>query len=518
MFWRNRQKTRNTRNVNRRGRLNARLLGVEMLESREMLSGAGLVNVVIAPVGPAGTLALVGDADNNSVKITSGTNTGDYVITGVDNTLLEINGAGVTMQQVTVNGIVGIMQVHLGLGTNQFDFEAGASGRSVVPADLLIVNSTGDNTNIIHDTTINGNLSVSKAAGASGFCNLQLARTTVVGNATVDNQTGGGSGGSNTLIDTCQLQGGGGLALTITNAYGYDTLSVTNSELGSGVFPAAIVVISNGDGASAATFTAPSGSQTRIDGGLVINNGNNVPDTFDSVNFINTEVIGAVSLNDAGGNTQTIVTNSHLGTGLTVPAPVMIANNVGQDQFTMSASDAQWGLSINNDVVAAGASNWGSTTTISANCKIGTCPLGQAPALAPNGLTIMGDEGADLVTISGTSTGTQIGGNAALNLFDGNNKINFTTTTMAGLNVVTGAGNDDLSIVGCTIPVSLTVNLGNGADRMKVKQTSVLPNPLYGLIAIDGGSGVDQFFADSYPGVTPALGLQPGFEIWGDWT
>lgn len=514
MFWRNKRKQNSQRS-------RTRFLKVEPLESRQMLSGAGIVNINIFPVAAPGDLALVGDADNNSVKITSGANVGEYIITGVDNTLLQVNSSGLTMHQVTVNGIVGNMRVDLDMGTNQFDFEGPASGRSAVPGDLSILDHPGDNTAIIHDTTINGNLSISKTAGASGFQNLQLARVTVIGDTIVDNQTGGGSGGSSTLIDTCQLQGGGGTSLSLTNGYGYDTLTVTSSEFGSGFFPGAIVTIDNGDGASLVQFKGTASAQTRIDGGLNIANGSNLPLTFDEVDFIYTEVMGAVNVTDAAGDTQTNVQYSRLGTSLTTSSPVTILNNVGKDQFNMigtsqAPSEAQWGLLINNDSSAAGASNWGSDVTITDNCKIGTFPLGPAVPLAPDGLIIRGDRGIDKVTIGGTST--QIGGFLHMDLFAGNNKVSLTTTSMAGLELVTGAGNDDVSVVGCTIPVLVSVDLGAGADRMKIKKTSVLPDLLYGALTINGGTGVDTFFADAYPDVKPALGLQPGFEVWSDWT
>lgn len=39
----------------------------------------------------------------------------------------------------------------------------------------------------------------------------------------------------------------------------------------------------------------------------------------------------------------------------------------------------------------------------------------------------------------------------------------------------------------------------------------MLPDPLYGMISINAGAGVDKFFADS--SVTPILGMQPGFNV-----
>jgi len=517
MFWRGKQRTSSRRNVRSPGRLNARLLRVEPLESRHLLSG--VVNISIAPALPAGDMQLQGDGANNSIQIQSGTAVSDaaIVVRGLNGTLLQINGAPAA-SPVTIPGIFGSIQVQLLGGADSFEFVgAGVATPSTVQGNLRITNDSGGDSNVIHDTAINGNLIVDKVAGAGGSCNLELAGVTVVGNTTVENQTVGGSGDSTTFITNSHLQGGGGIAFSITNGYGFDFLSVQSSDFGTGAFPGPIVTVANGDGASEVTFTAGTTAlRTKIFGGLTMTNGTNLPGTLDQVHFINTDVLGAVAITDAGGNTRTDVQNSKLGTWLTLPAPVTISNNAGSDKFTMTGSEMQWGLEIINDLAAGGASTWGSETTIDTS-KIGTSPLGPVlppPALPGDGLYISGDSAADLITI----TGTTIGGNTRLVLYNGNNRVDINTVTTAGLTVNAGTGNDDLRITQCTISVALNVVLGPGNNRMKVKGISTLPNPaLGGILLMNGGPGLqDKFFGDL--GVIPPLGLWPTFEILEDWT
>ena len=80
------------------------------------------------------------------------------------------------------------------------------------------------------------------------------------------------------------------------------------------------------------------------------------------MNFNYANVAGKVAVDNdsadaaaANGTQQTQVTvnNSHLGTQ-TLPGDsgnsLLVKNGIGWDQFTMSASTAPWGTSINNDV------------------------------------------------------------------------------------------------------------------------------------------------------------------------
>jgi hypothetical protein len=499
MFWHSTRKTKRSRGPNRK------LLRVESLESRQLLSG--VVNVVIGPFVAAGDMALLGDGDNNAVQVKSGPNVGDYTITGASGTLLRLNGSSATFQQLSVNGVNDDIFVDLDGGYNVFDFEGpAADGVSTVLGDLSIINHSGGNTNIIHNTAINGNLYVTKAFGAPGYSELRLLNTTVIGDTVVNNNFGGGGGGSKTIISGSQLQGGGPAlqALDLDNGSGADVLMVQGgTEFGAGAWPALIpqVDISNGAGGSMTSFTANS----KIYGNLRIWNGNNPIGTSDTVTFNAVEVLGYTYLNDDGGSSSISVQNSTLGSWISDTAPmfvngawlangcpVMINNAGGFDQLTVIGSTIPFGLWVNNNAGPTGV--WGSVTNIQTS-SIGMRPGG--PGLfAGDGLHLQGDNGADKVTIASSL----IGGVAHLPLGGGNNWVKLDGSMMASLNLVTGAGNDYVYIGGCSIPVAVAVALDAGVDTLELRQGLFglrLPDPLLGFTAINGGLGCDVLKMDT---------------------
>jgi len=509
MFWR-------TKKVAKRRPPAVRRLRAEAFESRHMLSG--VVNVVIAPVGAAGTLTLLGDNAGNQVELQADpTNPGTFIISGTNNTLLQVNGGGVTVQSQTVNGINLDINVQLGHGSNTFDFEGPTGGgTSTAPADLDIVN-LGTDTNILNNVTVIGNLNVTKAPGNFGLSTLTISNSTVQGDTVVNNIDGGASGGSSftTLINS-SLQGGGPThtALTLVNNGGDAELSVQGTTLlgasAFGVVPPAQpeVVVVNGDGGGKSIFTGA----TTVYGGLTIVNGDSLPGQTETVSFNGTNVLGPTNIADGTGaahfsNTRLIVTNSNLGTKLATvagptPAPVIVQNNAGFDSLNMSGSQLPWGLAVNNDLNAAGASNWGSTTSITSS-SIGTRIGGPSLPVAGDALQIIGDNGPDVVNVA-TST---IGGELDLGaLRGGNNSVTLDSNTMGSLVVVTGAGNDFLKIAGGVIQQSIFVNLGGGQDTMQLRHGTtpingstipVMPDPLLGALFVEGGTGVDTFLSDA---------------------
>lgn len=468
----------------------AKRLRVEMLESRHMLSG--VVNVEIAPVGLPGTLTLEGSVDNNHVEIHQGVAAGEYVITGLNNTLLQVNGAGVTMPTVTVNGINGDITVELNGGGDVFEFQ----GPSSVPTNLQITNDGGGDENIIEGVTINGDLVVQKAFGDDGFSGLKIIDTTVIGDTLVDNNVGGGDGGSNTFIEDSVFQAGSGTtALTIINGEGADILQIQgNSTFGSGVFPPGFVALTvvNGSGGSRTTLTGTS----VVYGDMEIFNGPNIMATEDIVTFNNAEVLGAVTVRNDGGNSSTSVQQSSLGTDMINGGPLLVLNNEGVDAFFMEESEIPWGLGIHNDFAGGGTSLWGSSTDIR-NSFIGTHPtmpmLPMPPALPGDAMLIYGDDAADVVTL----LGTVVGGEFRMFLEDGNNEVTIRQSDMASLHVDTGAGNDMVTLEDALIPVALEIRLYAGADQLEVRGNSVLPDLLYGTIVIDGGIGIDTYGHDT---------------------
>ncbi len=508
MFWpiqRNKKQRALRRTTSRRA---VNRLRFEPLEDRRLLA-AGLVDVQISPLLAPGELYLLGDGSNNEVRISQTVSPGTYRIDGLNGTLLQVNGAGVTMPTVTVNGITGDIGVDLQAGNDSFTFDSlyAASGQdSNVPLNLEIFNDDGSNVNTIADVMINGDLIVTKSPGTTGYSELHIEDTTVVGVTVVDN-TGGGSGGDTwTVIDNSWLQGdsGAGPALVLSNAEGKDINDILgNSQFGIGPFPLAVpvVVISNAGGGSRTTFTGASAvagfGTTTVYGDLFVSNAANVPGTLDLVTFNGSNVLGDVLVSNGSGDTSVTVTNSTLGSHLVAPpfspvigSPLMVLNDAGFDQFTMTQSSAPWGLMIDNDV-SGNNDVWGSATQITGS-HIGTGPYGPDISGFPNAaLVLLGDNGRDLVNVSGTT----LGGTLQLELFAGNNEVNLTNRSlMAGLSLVTLGGNDTVLIDDSTISVVVYVRLGFGADRFivtNVDPATEWPSALLGSIDIDGEFGVD---------------------------
>lgn len=507
MFWLNKRRKKELES-SRGGRRHTRRLRFEGLERREVLA-AGVVDVQIAPFVAVGTLNLDGDGSNNEVDIQQTVNVGEYLIQGKNGTLLSINGgAGVTFPSLTVNGITGDISVALEAGDDIFRFlGTAAGGDSSIPVDLIIDNDDGSDRNTIDSVLINGDLSVTKVLGSTGYSELHIIDSTVIGFTTIDN-TGGGTGGdTSTEINNSWLQGNGGPApaLTLTNSSGKDINEIKgNSQFGIGPFPllTPVVSISNGDGGSRTTFTGASAvagfGTTTVYGDLIISNAVNVVGTLDIVTFNGSNVLGDVVITNGVGDTNVVVTDSTLGSHLVaspfapvIGGPVIVSNDAGFDQFSMTQSTAPWGLSINNDVAAAGASVWGSQTTITGS-NIGTSPFGPSIPGFPNAaLVLMADSGRDVTNVAST----KLGGILDLRLFAGNNDVNLTAaSSMAAFRLTTLGGNDSVLIDDATIQVAVEIHLGSGADSLIVRNvdpSTEWPSALLGSIDISGELGVD---------------------------
>ncbi len=482
-------------------RHHAKSLRVERLEPRHMLSG---VVDVVDNLGP-GDLHLNGDVSNNDVEVRQTSNASEYVVTGLNGTLLTHNGGTSTSSQLTVNSITDDVFVRLEDGNDTFRLEGRTGGQSTtLPSDLRIFNDDGSNTNILQDGLINGDLLVSKVPGTSGFSELQVLDSTVIGDTRVNNQLGGGGGASKTLISNSHLQAGGpiGNGLWLRNGAGDDIIQVEgDSQFGRGVFPAGFVVVdivnSLGPGLLGGSRTTFAGNST-VWGAVTIANGRNLPGTLDIVTFNQAQVVGFVAINNFRGSTETFVINSQLGTHMApgIGGPLTVFNDDGFDAFLMQQSQVQWGVAINNDVAAGGTSTWGSSTGIHGS-SIGT------HFLAPFGLIVSGDNGADTITINPTTIGSVVG----LTLGNGNNDIALIDTTMSALTLFTGTGNDSVLIENCVIPVAVIIFLDGGADTVEIRRGSILPDPAFGILIIDGGLGLDRFGRDSSvsPLVIPML-------------
>jgi hypothetical protein len=384
--------------------------------------------------------------------------------------------------------------------------------------DLTISNDDGSNVNILSSVLVNGNLAVTKLSTATGYNELQILNSTIIGDTAVDN-IGAGSGDTKTLIDNSKLQGGGpdGTALTLENGLGEDIIDVRgNSQFGTGIFipGGPVVTIDNDGGASRITFTGASAvagpGTTTVYGDMNITNAANVTGTLDELTFNGTNVLGEVTVTNGAGSTKTVVTDSTIGSHLsltggvpTLGGPMQVSNDAGYDEFQMTRGTVPWGLIINNDVAGANASTWGSATTLT-DSAIGTSAY-CLPIMVGDSLRFLGDNGRDVVNVSNTTLGRTLN----LQLFNGNNDVSITNgSAMASLSLVGGIGDDTVLFDNSAVDVSVAIDLGAGADKLTIKKGDKFrwPNPLLGSIAITGGVGVDTTNLDAI--TAGALGFE----------
>ncbi len=489
------------KNKSKRRTTSVRHVGrLERLEPRQLM--VGTVNVLVPGDG---TLTLVGDGSNNQVElrqtIVGGFNN-TYEISSPDDTDFQLNGSGQSLASITVNFINGDITANLGDGNDTFRFFGIAGGgKSDVPADLNINNADGSNLNELLDLFVHGDLSVTKNGASSGYSELTLTNSTVIGD-TVVNNVGVGTGDSMTTIDNSILQAGGPLqfGLSLTNGSGKDILSVQgNSQFGTGSFPGLqpLISINNGAGGSRTTFTGASDvagpGTTTVYGDVLIDNGLNSPTKLDIVTFNTVNVLGSVTVNNSDGTTQTMVLSSTLGSHLApnLGGPLTINNGSGHDQLTITGTNLPYGLVVDNDVVAGGASNFGSTTAITTS-RIGSHPNGPMLPGTKDVLIFSGDNGNDTFALNAAVLG---GGLNLTNLFNGSNEIQIINQSIVpSLVIVGGAENDRVILNDSSFLISVDIRLNAGSDTLQVidvDPATEWPSPLLGRLVLDGGLGMD---------------------------
>lgn len=503
-----------------------RTLRYEPLEDRRVLA-AGIVSLDVT----AGQLTIYGDTSNNEVEIRQTLNVNEFQVTGKNGTLLTLDNGATTGTTYTVNGVANDIVVDLGDvagahaqsgGVDIFRFLGKVGGgRSVVGDDLHIHNTSGSNTNEIVDVLINDDLLLERRH-FNGYNELAIQNSEITGQTNVNNDGTGDnlSGDSKTTIDNSLLRdSSGSWALWIENRDGMDVLTVSgNSQFGDGDAPPPddpMVWIQNNDGPTMTTFTGASREfgpgTTTIYGDLEIYNDDNPQGTLDIVSFNSVNIFGDVTIENGAGNTETVVSGSELFSDLlgtpehASGAGVVVLNDAGYDSFEASNDTSMpWGLYIDNDDAANGSSNWGSQTEISdstINTNRGTA--------GPSGLTVFGDDGADVVNVGGST----IAGQLNLVLRDGNNQtMLFNQTVVDRFRYRGGNGAETITIDDAQIRAQVDVDLRNGTDRVEilnVDPATDLP-PAVGMIVIDGGNNAGDTLATDFG---PLLGTITGFNF-----
>lgn len=464
MLWRRKREKKN------RAPLNRKSLRFEPLESRQMLAG----NVV--SIATAGTnLVLAGNDLSNSIEIRqlSVSTPGAFQIKGVDGTKLDTGLGQPLLDTYAVYGINGNVSVNLGQGQDALSVlppvDAPTTGKTIVLGDLIVVNDMGGKEIEISGVRVNHALNVSNVAAANVTSTLSIESSTVQGATSLVND---GSGNTDTTIKFADLQG----TLTVENGDGFASLYVQESKIGTAAGGATSIV--NGAAGSITTFTAGSTKSTVLYGSLSITNG---AAPQNEVDFINTDVRRFVTINNATGNTVTVVTNSELGSDLVAASPLTLVNAAGFDSLDVSASSQiQWGAHVDNGVAG---DYYGSTTTIK-NSSIGT------NSVDPAGLTLDNDDFDALVDIEKTV----IAGVLTINNGNGNSTITLgasgaglvTDTTVGALAVSCAAGNNVVTVQNATVYTTTNVVLGTEIDAVTLNNVVFKSTTVF-----DGGDGIN---------------------------
>jgi hypothetical protein len=484
-------------------------LGFESLESREVLSG--IVEVAVS----TGVLTLTGDQplieggrdqpSDNSVLVEQGAAVGQFIVSGQDGTYLRASGS--LMSSVTVNGVISI-SVDLGLLNDTFKLKGddipGAGTQPASPpgnpalirGSVVIVNGEcGVKTNETDNTVIKGDLIIEKEPGVYCSSVLKVYDTTIEGNLFVDNRNGGGGGSTSTTLHRVHIE----QQLIIRNSFDLDIVDIEDCWID--VATAAGTRIINGPGGSRTTFTSNGTIGNILFGSLTIRNGSNpidvpgLPLLDDLTTFNKTEVRGAVSIDNDGGDSRVAVLDgSLLGTNVNAAGQVTVLNAAGVDLFDMNESAARFGLYIDNAYNDTDdlRDMYGSTTTITRS-ELGCCLLEDGQ----EALVVLGDDAQDIVEITEClppwpfpSVKATIVGWVIIKLFDGNNRVVIEECDpIQGLIIQTGSGMDTVIIRGASetarqVLYMPTIELGDLNDYLLMEHVEII-----GDATLDGGDG-----------------------------
>lgn len=542
MLWRTKRARGGARTGARRGRVSAKSLRLEPLESRQMLSG-NISAVVVGTELQINAFPPPNDVYDSQIQLWQQASVDNaFYLKGLDNESINGNAPGtVLLFGGSVNPVTDIT-VKLGAGTDAVTFLAQgtatstgtfpAASRSHLTGALKIYNRGSGDTNTLTDVQVGGDLLVAKDVPFpfSGTSVLTVTNCIVGGTTTVDNNVGGSNGSSRTYFYGCDLRRG----LAIANGVGEDIVYIDGSRVG--IANNGATTINNGDGQNKVRFstyigysytgnTNAAGLGGTLYGDLTIISGVGLTGRTDAAVLTRLDVKGRVAISSTSGASSTAIgdesgivgTNngSTLGSSVTVGGPVTVSRGPGYDVFSMVESTAQWGLSITNNVGAPGHTE-GSSTTINKS-SVGTIPL---PIVNP-GLAITGDDGVDKIDITDTS----VGGGAVINTNDGADQVTITRTpiaantiTLNGITITCANGADVVKITDSPIAGAAVINLGgvDGSTINKVTLESTLglgtQRTSFGTLVINGGAGQDQVWISKID-VAISTTIQLGDEV-----
>lgn len=460
-------------------------------------------------------------------------------------TLSHGNGGSDTTFGAGTTAAVGGITVTCGAGNDDFNTNGTTFtvGTPTARRNLTIRNGTGggstDQNFNATTNTINGNLSVTAAAGDDDF-SVNGTNFVVRGNLTVST----GSGGGTTSITPTQVVDIDG-AVVVTAGQGNDTLDfggATSVDVGS-------VSLTSGNGSSTLTFSGATATVTgavrhthlagtstttfgaasvTIDGTITSTHGDGT-DTLEATGSV-FKAAAITIRNGAGGST----TEFGATTSNTLTGNIGIVNGDGSDTFTagggtfvLGAPTARRNLTIANGIGGSTTEFLGSTTTIEGSVAVTN---GDGFDSFDVGGTTFAVTGAGNVTIAngiggGTTTiaagAGSIGGKLTVTATDGADVVELTRLTMTGATAInTGNGNDTIDVDNSTFNGLFGVVTGAGADRVLIEDGSVndgVSTVYNAAVNVNVGGGDDQVligvigdandFGDFNAGVTLTGGL-----------
>jgi hypothetical protein len=186
-------------------------LAFESLESKQLLAG----DVTVSLVG--GTLRIVGDDAANQVAVTPGAEAGEFVIQGLEGTVVHLEGAEdpAPVAGLEVAGVRS-MQVRLGDGADELSVND-----AELRGSLLIDAGAGDDEVTLSDVSVRGLLHVAAGAG-NDTVTLGVAEELETPAATLAGRIG--NGGFNNADASVKA----GAAIDVVLGDGDDTLAANS--------------------------------------------------------------------------------------------------------------------------------------------------------------------------------------------------------------------------------------------------------------------------------------------------
>lgn len=489
---------------------------IELLESR--IAPANVITFA------GGKLAIVGDSAPSSISIEQ-ISPGVFQVASGSNDLV-FDGAPAT-NLVALTGSITSVDLKMEGGADSLTMV-----RLSVAKNMTFSGGDGDNTFVLQDTSIGGNLSVKNGTGSD---NVQISGSavTIGKNLTIDQGAGGSTIGSSSVVlsvggltkiktgsdnDSVTLNGnfislGKGIQIDAGGGVNSTTIQTSNGLISGGNIQ---VINLDQNAGTVSTIISSSGLDLRRD--IVVRNGDGDSQTSlvgngrvrGNVQFSAGD--GTLAMNISGANlkldknvtfqggTGTLFNNYSISGGeISIGGSAKVTSGAGDDFLNLSASTLtvgggttlNAGAGINNVIVSGSVVRIGGSVEITSLEQSAETSLTQISSglLEVGGSVRVTQGNGDSQTIVNTSAAL-IKGSLKVNTNDGSDTVNITTpflTTKGGIQIATGEGNSISAIffAGGTAG-SVKIAGGSGDDNAVITGTGKVAS-----IAIDLGQGAN---------------------------